>query len=58
MHKLVPWRATSAYKLHGDKGTARGTESAGLGVMNDPPKPKGAREGLARAAPGERRMQY
>lgn len=43
MHELAPWRAASAYRLLRDKETARGMESAGLGMMNDPPKGKGAR---------------
>lgn len=46
MPTLIPCRATSAYKVYRDKETARGTESSGLGLMNDPHKPKGAREGL------------
>lgn len=51
---MVPWRAAaSAYKLHRDKETARGTESAGLGMKNKPQKPKGARKGLTRLAPGK-----
>lgn len=42
MHELVPWRAASAYRLCRDKETARGMVSAGLGMMDDPPKGKGA----------------
>lgn len=42
MHELAPWRAASAYRLRRDKETARGMESAGLGMMDDLPKGKGA----------------
>lgn len=42
MRELVPWRVASAYRLCRDKETARGMVSAGLGMMDDPPKGKGA----------------
>lgn len=42
MHELALWRAASAYRLCRDKETARGMEGAGLGMMDDPPKGKGA----------------
>lgn len=51
MPKLSPCRATSVSKVHRDKETARGTESDGLGFTNNPPKPKGAREGLTQGSP-------